>query len=75
MPRTDRSREVEAEIMALITSGHWSIGTHAEISVRFRCSRSDVNRALISLRDLGLVKAVGEERGPNRAVVCANNAK
>jgi DNA-binding GntR family transcriptional regulator len=71
MPRTGRSIEVEAEIAKLIKSGDWPvgyrIGTQQEIAEQFRCSRSDVNRAFVSLRDRGML---GIERDPGGRSNC-----
>lgn len=73
MPRTGRSFEVEAEIQTLIKSGDWSvgyrIGTMHEIAEQFRCSRSDVNRALVSLRDRGMVRIEREPGGRSNCAV------
>ena len=73
MPRTGRSIEVEAEIATLIKSGDWPvgyrIGTQHEIAEQFRCSRSDVNRAFVSLRDQGMLRVEREPGGRSNCVV------
>ena len=67
MPRTGRSFDVEAEIEALIRSGEWPIGhrlgTFSEMAEHFRCARSSMHRAIVSLRDRGILRI---ERDPAR---------
>ena len=61
MPRTNRSIQVEAEMLGNITSGRWPagycIGAHRDLNLTYRCTRSDMNRALYALRTRGLIEA------------------
>jgi DNA-binding FadR family transcriptional regulator len=59
LPPTDRSIEVEAEMLQNITSGRWPvghcIGPYRELPGVYRCTRSDLNRALYALRQRGFI--------------------
>lgn len=77
-PPTDRSIEIETEMLAHIKSGEWPIGyrigTQPDLAARYRSSRSAVNRALMSLADRGLVKFVKAQvdgKPANQALVCS----
>jgi DNA-binding GntR family transcriptional regulator len=75
MPRSNRSVEIEAEMLEQITSGRWHIGhclgDHRGLSLAYKCSRSDMNRALYALRKLGLIE-VRPGRLVNRTFVISN---